>query len=234
MITWLEKSEFDVEIDNFYSANSETERLNSVQICSLSIKPSILRNLTSIEPDDVVLPFTDPGPCLKWYGKSSHMLFVLTHYIGHCDDLTIAWAFLPLDGPRPWRRFSELELPETFIKHIIGMVGYKDAEKSVFSCDEDGLIYEFYRAKDRADAEGLLKYLSENDFPKMTYIAEPERDLAWVAERDGHIVARYPSRYATESYALRESASDDRVITVYAEGGGGTKKVFQGGRRLSI
>ena len=67
-------------------------------------------------------------------------------------------------GPKPWRLWFDLELPNSLVKNITSFDGHRESDFSVFNHDCDDLVYELYRARDRKDAGDLIEFLLENEF----------------------------------------------------------------------
>lgn len=210
-LRWLNQDEL-LEIRKTF-----TEKLQEIYFCDFEVKSKILQKIIPTIADDYVASWTEPGPCLKWYGLFEDVYFQLTSRLENYETADLQ-LFLPESIEINWRIFKKVKLPTFFIKKITWINGYEVASSSLFYIDEDNLKYEFYRAKDENDAVELKKYLIENKFRRNLIIANSENlDLNWIVETEGKILSRYTSRYSCEQFAIRNSKENDLSYFVKCE-----------------
>lgn len=211
MINWLKSNDF-IEI----LPNKTDEPLILVDFCELQIKSEELIKFIPLEPYSEEEEFTEPGPCLKWFGIAQKTFLQITSYL-HSKEFAIISVLLPKNKTPEWKLLEIFNFPESFIKSLVWLQGYKDSEKSVFTYDENDLIMELYRAFNETDGEKLCLFLRNNGFEKTLFIDHSyDLSIDWIIQKNDKFIGKYNSRYFAESFALRKSKFDDSVFTVYS------------------
>ncbi|MBX7173514.1 MAG: hypothetical protein K1X72_21280 [Pyrinomonadaceae bacterium] len=210
-LVWLNKDEFSNKLKMSFS-----EKVQEVYFCNFNLKSKNLERVIPEIADDYVAPWTEPGPCLKWYGIFEDIYFLLTARLGN-NEIADVYLFLSDSQSIDWRIFKDANLT-SLAKRLTWINGAEDASTSLFSFDDDHLRYEFYRAKNEKDAGEFKNYLINSSFPRELFIGQAENlKLIWVVEKEEKIVARYNSRYSCEKYAVRMSKQDNATYLVSCE-----------------
>jgi hypothetical protein len=214
-------------------ANYESSKPWAIRYFSeLGFTSTRLKELISFAPESTIDEFTEPSPCLKWWGISCDLFFELTVYLVD-DEFGAITLFLPEDVETNWGALKKLMFLNEFFKTISWIKGEEKAEVSVYSVDSDNLEFELYRAKNEKDANELAAFLVGSGFEKELLIGKAQDlDFDWVAEKTSQEIARYNTKYATERYALNESKNTSDEIKVYCTDNQNYSASFVNGRKL--
>jgi hypothetical protein len=209
---WLSRDKLSAQIASAFPGGRE-----EICFCKFRLKSKILERIIPAKADDEVAPWTEPGPCLKWYGSFKDVYFRLISRIGQDQMLDLFIRGFDSDLI-DWRIFRNRMFPPSLVKRLVWINGAKDAACSLFCLDDDDLPYEFYRAQDEDDAHQLKNFLEENNFPRKILMDTAESlDLTWIVENEEKVVARYISRYACQRYAVRMSQQNHTDYSVKCE-----------------
>ncbi len=227
---WFTKEDFNNKVKNI-RRSSEVEPIN---ICEFSISAERLAHFIGTVPDDEVLEFTDPSPCLRWYGCVDDLFFQVIFYLFDKPIAAIA-PFLTMSEETSWVLLKELQLPSEFFKNVQWIKGYKNSPFSVYSIDVDNLVFDLYRAKNEEEAQELVGFLNECGYEKKLFTGLSQNStFQWVAERNGEEIARYKSRYSTETFALRKSRIVSGKIKVFCPTDDSYSSFFCNGKQLDV
>jgi len=211
MINWLKIKDF-----NEILTNNTDIPLTLVNFCQFQIKSEELINFIPLEPYTKVEEFTEPGPCLKWFGMAQKTFLQITSYLNG-KEFTLISIFLPKNKTPEWRLLEIFNFPEKFIKSLVWLQGYKESNESVFTYDENDLTMELYRAFSRTDAEEFSLFLQNNGYEKTLFIDHSyDLNIDWIILKNDAFLGRYKSRYTAESFALQRSKFEDSIYTVYS------------------
>ena len=211
MIHWINKK----ELEDFLRKNGKS--YVQTNFCAFSFDSNTLRKFIHQSADEETIEFTEPMPCLKWYGRAP-FLFQLTAYLNAGINEFSIFSLLETEPVETeWEILKDLDFPFNFLKHITFIEGNKNSPYSLYSVDECNLTFEFYRGKSEQDVESLQKFLIAHDFSRRLFIDKSEICPAdWLAFEGEKNIARYGNKYATERFALQRSKLNNSVITVYS------------------
>jgi hypothetical protein len=216
MIKWLSKESFNQTVlENFKN------EVFLKEFCSFNVERGIIEKIIPVEPETVLepAPFTEPGPHLNWFGIGSDIFFTLTLYLSTFNSSSsgLISIFVQNSIELNWSLFKKIKFPPEIIKNINWISGNEKTDYSVYSNDENNLIFEIYRAEGEDDASNLMSYLLENGYNKELVIGESENlNLDWVVENEEKCIARYTSRYTAENFALRKSKTENTEFLVFS------------------
>lgn len=211
MIHWISRE----ELADFW--REEGKSYMETNFCGFSYNSNSIRKFIPLAPDEEIIEFTDPSPCLTWYGRAP-FLFQLTAYLNEGKN---EFSIISLLSTEPvetdWEILKDLDFPFNFVKNITFIEGVKNSPYALYSVDEYNLSFEFYRGKSEQDAASLQKFLIDRDFSRQLFIDKSEiRPAEWLAFEGEKNIARYGNKHLTERFALERSKSNNSIIKVYS------------------
>jgi len=211
MVHWINKNDLEEAL------RKTGKQYRHTDFCGFSFNSNSLRKFIPQEDDEEVIEFTDPSPCLKWYGRGP-FFFQLTAYLNDgINEFSIVSLLQTEPVETDWEILKDLDFPFNFVENITFIQGIQNSPYALYSVDEDNLTFELYRGKSEKDAESLQKFLIDHDFNRQLFIDKSEILPAdWLAFEGEKNIARYGNKYATERFALQRSKLNNSVITVYS------------------
>lgn len=224
MINWISKE----ELINF--CRKEGKKYMETNFCEFSFNTKDLRKFIPVAPDEEVVEFTEPSPCLKWYGYAP-FLFQLTAYLNEGKNEYSTVSLLSTESTETdWEILKDLNFPFDFIENITFIEGVRNSTYSLYLTDEYNLLFEFYRGRSRQDVESLQKFLTEHNFSRQLYIDKSEIYPAdWLVFEENKNIARYGNKYTAERFALEKSRANNSVTTVYSPDISDSTTTFENG-----
>ena len=177
MIDWIQAEEWRAYYDRYYAADYRSNQTYFFeQEFSVDISLAELTKIIPVTPVSNPTDMSEPGPCERWYGQINELLFWITYYHTESNNYTLVTCIAPGASENyHWSFLKKLvDLPSPILSRVSWIHGDRNPEKSIYVTDQNGLSYEFYRAKTHLEATELILFLQHLKSKFNFYIDEPE------------------------------------------------------------
>lgn len=176
----------------------------------------------------------EPGPCVRWYGRTRETLFFITGY--ESTNLAVLTTRRAAQG-YTWSVLDELGELKWFWKQLTWLRTFKDGPATDAVCRRDqwGIRLQVYGSDDRQETMALLDVLSRlAGAVDVFYRCEPDpMNRTWASfDEQGKLLGRYVRRDSIESLARRISERSAGEVVVVEEPTGRVWSRFREGRLI--